>query len=391
LVYGREHTLPDRRDRPAGPSPAPLRRLPALDPRRRRAGAGRGRGRERRARRRAARPQWLRRRHRHRLGGDGHRRPPVERAQRGMAARGGGSRDVAVRHLLRAPAAGARAGRQGRAEPGRTADGHGADLAAAGRGRGSAVRGRAGRLPGAGHPPAGGARTARGRDRAGHVRARRQPRLPLGRCDLGRAVPPRVQHRAHARLPARAQRRAGRRGPGPTGVDPRGVRGTARARHPARLRARSATTRLHRLGLAHPPAGDPLGSRQMQTRSMGPGAGWRWLARAVDLGRHDPKALCGGAALLMLVALLPSVVQQLVLLAVGPDNVQVVLAVSVVTTLAMILVFPLLIAGYLRVIDAAENRRPTRATAIFDTFRAGSGRGRIIGTGLLLMLVYVAL
>lgn len=129
----------------------------------------------------------------------------------------------------------------------------------------------------------------------------------------------------------------------------------------------------------------------MQTRSMGPGAGWRWLARAVDLGRHDPKALFGGAALLMLVALLPSVVQQLVLLAVGPDNVQVVLAVSVVTTLAMILVFPLLIAGYLRVIDAAENRRPTRATAIFDTFRAGSGRGRIIGTGLLLMLVYVAL
>src|SRR5690606_35551715 len=88
---------------------------------------------------------------------------------------------------------------------------------------------------------------------------------------------------------------------------------------------------------------------------------------------------------------LPSVVQQLVLLAVGPDNVQVVLAVSVVTTLAMILVFPLLIAGYLRVIDAAEIRRPTRATAIFDTFRAGSGRGRIIGTGLLLMLVYVAL
>ena len=129
----------------------------------------------------------------------------------------------------------------------------------------------------------------------------------------------------------------------------------------------------------------------MQTRSMGPASGWRWLARAVDLGRHNPKALFGAAILLMVVALVPSIVQQLALLALGPDNVQAVLAVGVVATLVMIVVFPLLIAGFLRVIDAAENGRPTRATALFDTFRAGSGRGRIIGTGLLLMLVYLAL
>lgn len=129
----------------------------------------------------------------------------------------------------------------------------------------------------------------------------------------------------------------------------------------------------------------------MQTRSMGPGAGWRWLSRAVDLGRHNPKALFGAAALMLVVALIPSLVQQLVLLALGPDNMTVVLGVAAAGMVAMLLVFPLLIAGFLRVIDAAESGRPTRAVAIFDTFRAGNDRGRIIGTGLLLMLVYVAL
>ena len=129
----------------------------------------------------------------------------------------------------------------------------------------------------------------------------------------------------------------------------------------------------------------------MQTRSMGPGAGWRWLARAVDLGRHNPKALFGAAILLMLVALVPSVLQQVAMLLLGVDDAQTAISIGLVTTAAMIIVFPLLIAGFLRVIDAAENGRPTRATALFDTFRAGAGRGRIIGTGLLLMLVYIAL
>lgn len=129
----------------------------------------------------------------------------------------------------------------------------------------------------------------------------------------------------------------------------------------------------------------------MQTRSMGPGAGWRWLARAVDLGRHNPKALFGAAILLMLVALVPSVLQQGAMLLLGVDNAQTAITIGLVTTAAMIIVFPLLIAGFLRVIDAAENGRPTHATALFDTFRAGAGRGRIIGTGLLLMLVYIAL
>jgi hypothetical protein len=43
----------------------------------------------------------------------------------------------------------------------------------------------------------------------------------------------------------------------------------------------------------------------------------------------------------------------------------------------------------LRVIHAAENGQPTHATAIFDTFREGQARGRLIGFGVLMMVIYL--
>src|SRR5690606_27429524 len=52
-------------------------------------------------------------------------------------------------------------------------------------------------------------------------------------------------------------------------------------------------------------------------------------------------------------------------------------------------VFPLLIGGALRVIDAAERGRPAAPTAVFDTFRAGQGGGRLIGFGLLMTALYL--
>lgn len=129
----------------------------------------------------------------------------------------------------------------------------------------------------------------------------------------------------------------------------------------------------------------------MQTRAKGPAAGWHWLANAINLGRHNPRALFGAAALLMLVALVPSVIQVVAAQLLGPERIEANLWIIGATTLAMMVVFPLLIGGFLRVIDAAENGRPTRATALFDPFRAGQGGGRLIGIGLLLLLVYLAL
>ena len=125
----------------------------------------------------------------------------------------------------------------------------------------------------------------------------------------------------------------------------------------------------------------------MQTRAMGPGAGWSWLKQAINLGRNNPRALFGAATLLMLVAIVPSIVQLLVQSAF--HSMSATLWVAGLSGLAMLFVYPLLIGGFFRVIDATERNRPTHATALFDTFRAGQGRGRLIGFGLLLALIYV--
>ncbi|MDH5835030.1 hypothetical protein [Luteimonas kalidii] len=127
----------------------------------------------------------------------------------------------------------------------------------------------------------------------------------------------------------------------------------------------------------------------MSTRTMGPGAGWSWLARAVNLGRHNPKAVIGAIALVAAVALVPSIVQMAAQSGLGasPDALLTVIGLS---TLVSLVVFPLLIGGALRVIDAAERGRPAAPTAVFDAFRSGQGGGRLIGFGLLMTALYLA-
>lgn len=126
----------------------------------------------------------------------------------------------------------------------------------------------------------------------------------------------------------------------------------------------------------------------MSTRAMGPGYGWSWLARAVNLGRQNPKAVIGGIALVALLALAPSLVQMVLqpLLGGSPNAL---LTVAGLTTLASLVVFPLLIGGVLRLIDAAEHGRPASAGGVFDGFRAGQGGGRLVGFGLLMTAVYL--
>lgn len=128
----------------------------------------------------------------------------------------------------------------------------------------------------------------------------------------------------------------------------------------------------------------------MQTRAMGPGAGWSWLVRAVNLGRNNPRALFGAAALLMVIALVPSLVQLFAQFALGVTDMDSMLWIAAFTTLVLLVVYPLLIGGFFRIIDATEHGRPTRATALFDTFKSGPERSRLIGFGLVLTAVYVA-
>lgn len=126
----------------------------------------------------------------------------------------------------------------------------------------------------------------------------------------------------------------------------------------------------------------------MSTRAMGPATGWSWLARAVNLGRNNPRAVIGGIALVALVAIVPSIVQVAVqpVLGAQPDAL---LTVVGLTTLASLVVFPLLIGGVLRIIDAAEHARPVGAGDVFSAFRAGQGALRLIGFGLLMTAVYL--
>lgn len=126
----------------------------------------------------------------------------------------------------------------------------------------------------------------------------------------------------------------------------------------------------------------------MTIRAVGPGRGWGWLQQAINLGRHNPRAIFGAAALMAVVALIPSVLQ-IVLQLVFKESPSATVAVMAVTTVLSMVVTALLIGGMLRVIHAAENGQPTHATAIFDGFRDGHLRGRLIGFGVLMMVIYL--
>ncbi|MDI1252332.1 hypothetical protein [Thermomonas sp.] len=126
----------------------------------------------------------------------------------------------------------------------------------------------------------------------------------------------------------------------------------------------------------------------MTTRAVGPGRGWGWLQQAINLGRNNPKAIFGATALMAVVALIPSVLQ-IVLQYVFKESPSAIVAVMAITTVVSMVVTALLIGGLLRVIHAAENGQPTHATAIFDTFRESQVRGRLIGFGVLMMVIYL--
>lgn len=129
----------------------------------------------------------------------------------------------------------------------------------------------------------------------------------------------------------------------------------------------------------------------MTTRTMGPLSGWRWLARAVNLGGGNPRAVLGGATLLALVALLPSVIQLVVQNGLGVTSVAATIALMGFSVLFSLVVMGPLSAGYLRLLQATETGVPTRAAAIFDIFSDGQAVVRVIGVLALLLVVVLLL
>ncbi len=146
---------------------------------------------------------------------------------------------------------------------------------------------------------------------------------------------------------------------------------------------------LCRHGVGTPITGE---SDTMATRSKGAGAGFGWLTNGMRVGFDHPKPLFGGAALLVVACLLPSLITlpiQFFAMRDGtPPSAASSLAILAISVIVGLLIIPLY-AGYLQLVDAAEREQAARAADIFGPYRRGEA-WRLIGLGLASFAIYVA-
>lgn len=130
----------------------------------------------------------------------------------------------------------------------------------------------------------------------------------------------------------------------------------------------------------------------MATRSMGAGAGFRWLANGFRVGFSHPKPLFGGAAVLVVVCLLPSLITLPVqfheMSAGQPPSATLSFTLMALSALFGLLIIPLY-AGYLQLVEAAEREQEARVSGIFNPYRQGEA-WRLIGLGVANFVVYIA-
>jgi len=129
----------------------------------------------------------------------------------------------------------------------------------------------------------------------------------------------------------------------------------------------------------------------MATRSNGPAAGFGWLTNGFSAGFRHPKPLLGGAALLLVACLLPTLITlPMQFGAIGSSMAQsptVIISMMGVSMLISLLIIPLY-AGYLQVIDATERGLPARVLDIFNPYRRGEA-WRLIAFGMTNILLYI--
>lgn len=130
----------------------------------------------------------------------------------------------------------------------------------------------------------------------------------------------------------------------------------------------------------------------MATRSKGAGAGFGWLTNGIRTGFSHPKPLFGGAAVLVVACLLPSLItvpmQFLATRAGTPLSPATTVVIMAVSTLYGLLILPLY-AGYLQLVDATQRGQAARVSDIFGPYRQGEA-WRLIGLGLANFVAYVA-
>jgi hypothetical protein len=108
-------------------------------------------------------------------------------------------------------------------------------------------------------------------------------------------------------------------------------------------------------------------------------APWRWLQQGMALLRAHPRALLGGAAMLVAVALLPSVLAALFAPLLSPAGAQ------ALGALASLLLYPPAAGGYLRLLHARQVGEELPGGALFATFADGPAARRLVIGNLLLV------
>jgi hypothetical protein len=108
-------------------------------------------------------------------------------------------------------------------------------------------------------------------------------------------------------------------------------------------------------------------------------APWRWLQQAVTLLLAHPRALLGGAAMLVAMALLPSVIAAVLAPLLSAGGAQ------AAGVLASLLLYPPAAGGYLRLLHARQSGQDAPGGTLFGLFADGPAARRLVIGNLLLV------
>lgn len=114
---------------------------------------------------------------------------------------------------------------------------------------------------------------------------------------------------------------------------------------------------------------------------------FRWLSRALDVGRRHPQALFGGFALLLGIGLLPSVLQAVFQQVLKPDPDGLMILIAVFTLIGALLLPPLL-GGAFRLLHACESGGEARAQDVLALYRDPPMALRMVLTAVLMLGLY---
>ncbi len=128
----------------------------------------------------------------------------------------------------------------------------------------------------------------------------------------------------------------------------------------------------------------------MTAKSISFGTPFSWIDAAVGLMRKNPNAILGAAALVLVVAFVPAVLQQIVLRILQPASVNTILAVFGFFTLANILLFAPVVGGFYRLVHACAQGQAARATDVFALYREPDAAVRMIAVACTFLLINVA-